>query len=119
MWREGVPVVVRNVRKGYLWDPPTMGRATTEANTRFDKSKDIEVTDPPPCPPRTYLCHCYIGCCRCHFDPHMYAGRFYQELFFAWKSLMLVLEVSFVPFRWTLSRGCHNRRGSHGQSDHM
>ncbi len=43
VWREGVPVVVRRCRKGYQWDPATMGRATTEKNARFGKDSEIEV----------------------------------------------------------------------------
>lgn len=42
VWREGVPVVVRGVRKGYQWDPTTMGRATAENNARFGKDNKIE-----------------------------------------------------------------------------
>ncbi|CAL8468356.1 g7896 [Coccomyxa elongata] len=45
VWREGVPVVVRGVRKGYPWDPATMGRATTEKNSRFGQDREIEVID--------------------------------------------------------------------------
>ncbi|BDA43691.1 probable lysine-specific demethylase 3B at C-terminar half [Coccomyxa sp. Obi] len=45
VWREGVPVVVRCVRKGYPWDPATMGRATTEKNSRFGQDREIEVID--------------------------------------------------------------------------
>ena len=43
VWREGVPVVVRGVRKGYPWDPATMGRATTEKNSRFGQDREIAV----------------------------------------------------------------------------
>lgn len=43
VWREGVPVVVRGVRKGYQWNPITMCRATTENNSRFDGEQEIEV----------------------------------------------------------------------------
>ncbi|BDA51374.1 probable lysine-specific demethylase 3A at C-terminar half [Coccomyxa sp. Obi] len=45
VWREGVPVVVRGVRKGYQWNPITMCRATTENNSRFDGEQKIEVVD--------------------------------------------------------------------------
>ncbi|CAL8466277.1 g5813 [Coccomyxa elongata] len=45
VWREGVPVVVRGVRKGYQWNPVTMCRATTENNSRFDGEQEIEVVD--------------------------------------------------------------------------
>lgn len=48
VWRDGVPVVVRCVRKGYQWDPATMGRATTEKNARYGKDSEIEA--------RTFCC---------------------------------------------------------------
>jgi hypothetical protein len=33
-WRCGVPVVVRRVRKGFSWEPSTLGRACREKNTK-------------------------------------------------------------------------------------
>lgn len=33
VWRAGMPVVVRAIRKGFDWEPGTMGRATREKNS--------------------------------------------------------------------------------------